>query len=81
MISALLNPSDIIIRMDSTEKEEAFAELLEVIVAKDSGVNRNEAMSVLITREDKMSTAIFPYVAVPHGVCSSIKKNCSCNWY
>jgi len=74
MLSALLNPSDIIIRLESAEKEEAFAELLEVIVAKTPGLNRNEAMNVLITREEKMSTAIFPYVAVPHGVCSSIKK-------
>lgn len=74
MLSAILNPSDIIIRLDSTEKEEAFAELLEVMVAKNPGINRNEAMSVLINRENKMSTAIFPSIAVPHGVCSSIKK-------
>lgn len=74
MISALINPSDIIIRMESTEKEESFAELLEVLVVKAPEINRNEALKVLINREDKMSTAIFPSVAVPHGICSSIKK-------
>lgn len=74
MLSALIDPSDIIVRLDSTEKEECFAEFLEVIVAKNPGLNRNEAMNVLVDREDKKSTAIYPYIAVPHGVCSSIKK-------
>ena len=74
MISALISPSDIIIRMESTEKEESFAELLEVLVVRAPEINRNEALKVLINREDKMSTAIFPSVAVPHGICSSIKK-------
>ena len=74
MLSALIDPSDIVVRLESSEKEECFAELLEVIVAKNPGLNRNEVMNDLMDREDKKSTAIYPYIAVPHGVCSSIKK-------
>lgn len=74
MLSALINPSDIIVKLESTEKEECFAELLEIVAAKHSGLNRSEAMQALIQREEKHSTAIYPYVAIPHGVCDSIKK-------
>ena len=28
-------------------------------------------MTALVAREEKMSTAVFPYVAVPHALCAS----------
>ena len=71
MLSSFITPSSIKVALESTEKEECFAELLEVLVAKNPELNRKEAMNALITREEKMSTAVFPYVAVPHALCSS----------
>lgn len=71
MLSSFITPSSIKVALESSEKEESFAELLEVLVAKHPELNRKEAMNALITREDKMSTAVFPYVAVPHALCSS----------
>ena len=71
MLSSFITPSSIKVALESSEKEESFAELLEVLVAKHPELNRKEAMNALITREEKMSTAVFPYVAVPHAVCSS----------
>ncbi len=71
MLSSFLSPSSIKVALESTEKEECFAELLEVLVAKNPGLNRREAMDALVAREEKMSTAVFPMVAVPHALCSS----------
>ena len=71
MLSSFISPSSIKVALESTEKEECFAELLEVLVAKNPELNRKEAMNALVAREEKMSTAVFPYVAVPHALCSS----------
>ena len=71
MLSSFITPASIKVALESTEKEECFAELLEVLVAKNPELKRREAMDALIAREEKMSTAVFPYVAVPHALCSS----------
>ena len=71
MLSSFISPSSIKVGLESSDKEESFAELLEVLVAKNPGLNRKEAMDALIAREEKMSTAVFPFVAVPHALCSS----------
>ena len=71
MLSSFISPASIKVALESTEKEECFAELLEVLVAKNPGLDRREAMTALVAREEKMSTAVFPYVAVPHALCSS----------
>lgn len=74
MLSNLISPDRIIVDLESEEKEECFAELLEVLVAKNPDLDRRAALEALIAREDKKSTAVFPYVAVPHAVSDSIEK-------
>lgn len=74
MLSAYISPSDIKFGLESDDKEEAFAELLEVIVAKNPSINRHLAMQAMLEREEKASTAVFPCVAIPHGVLKSIGK-------
>ena len=59
MLSSFISPSSIKVGLESSEKEECFAELLEVLVAKNPEINRKEAMNALIAREEKMSTAVF----------------------
>ena len=71
MLSSFISPSSIKVGLESSEKEECFAELLEVLVAENPALDRKEAMNALIQREEKMSTAVFPSVAVPHALCSS----------
>ena len=71
MLSSFIRPANIKVGLESSEKEESFAELLEILVAENPELNRREAMDALIAREDKMSTAVFPFVAVPHALCSS----------
>ncbi len=74
MLSGLISPACIKVNLESTEKEESFAELLEVIVANNVKLDRREALASLVEREEKMSTAVFPHVAVPHGICKSLGK-------
>lgn len=69
MLSSLINPSRIKLNLESSEWDECFAELIEVMIKNNSRINRAEALSALICREEKMSTAVFSRVAVPHAVC------------
>lgn len=71
MLSSFISPSVIKVGLESSEKEESFAELLELLVAENPKLDRKEAMQALILREEKMSTAVLPSVAVPHALCNS----------
>lgn len=73
MLSGLITPANIKVMLESSEKEECFAELLEIIVANNK-VDRREALNSIIEREEKLSTAVFPHVAVPHAICKSVDK-------
>ena len=76
MLCNFVSPANIKINLESTEKEECMAELLEVIVEKQPLINRSEVMNSLLAREEKSSTAVFPGVAIPHAVTSSVSKSC-----
>ena len=74
MLSSFFTPTCIKIGLESIEKEECFAELLELLVPINKNLQRSQALQSLIEREEKLSTAVFPKVAVPHAVCKSISK-------
>jgi PTS system fructose-specific IIC component/PTS system nitrogen regulatory IIA component len=60
-----------IVNIESTNKYEAFEELMETVAVVQPSINREEALQALITREMKMSTGIMHGIAVPHGLCKS----------
>jgi nitrogen PTS system EIIA component len=72
MLSEIITPANIKVDMESTERDEVFEELLEVMLAAQPQINRKEALDAIIMREEKMSTGIIPGIAVPHGVCDSV---------
>lgn len=74
MICDKIDLENIKVNLESKNSEECIAELLEIIVNKNPTINRKEALNSLIAREDEMSTAIYPFIAIPHAVCKSIKK-------
>lgn len=73
MFSSLIFPDEIKINLESTEKEESFAELIELAAVKQPQIIREEAFEALCKRENKLSTAISKNIAVPHAICKSIK--------
>lgn len=70
--------SNIIMDMKSTEKDEAFEELVEVLAVNNSNINREQVLDMLRTREQKMTTGIIHGVAVPHAVVPCLKGNQVC---
>ncbi len=72
MLEELLSVSSIITDLESTEKEEVYAEIVEKMVEKQSNIDRDEAIESLKKRESKMTTGILPGIAVPHAICNSV---------
>lgn len=64
----------IVVNLESSEKEELFAELVEVLHGAHPELLRDEAIKALLAREEKMTTGIMPSVAVPHAVCASLSE-------
>lgn len=75
MLKDFISPVDIKLNLESTEKEECLAELLEVIVARQPSISRRDAMAALVEREEKSTTAVLPGIAIPHAICKSVKKS------
>ena len=74
MLRNIITPDVVKIDLESTEKEECFAELLELIVAKHPEINRKEALDSLIKRESKLSTAVAKDAAIPHALVETVPK-------
>jgi mannitol/fructose-specific phosphotransferase system IIA component (Ntr-type) len=64
--SETFSPKDIKVSLESEDKDEVLEELLEILVANHPGINRARTLEGLKIREEKMSTGIFPGVAIPH---------------
>ena len=74
MLGSLITPSRVKLNLESTEWDECFSELLEVMIENNPKIVRTQAISALVQREEKMSTAVFPSVAVPHATCNSVNE-------
>ncbi len=73
IFSKVFSPESIILNLESEEKDELFEEMVQVIHSVNPEVNREDALKALNERESQMSTGIMHGIAVPHGICSSVK--------
>jgi PTS system fructose-specific IIC component len=73
-LSDIFSPKDIKVSLESEDKDEVLEELLEILVANHPGINRARVLEGLKIREEKMSTGIFPGVAIPHVSEESVPK-------
>lgn len=73
MLSDIFPVSNIVLNLESEDKDEAFEELIEVLVSEQPNINRSEALNALQIRESKMSTGIMPGIAVPHAISTTVK--------
>ncbi|MDR0374660.1 MAG: PTS sugar transporter subunit IIA [Treponema sp.] len=60
------------LNLESKTKEDAFAELIELLLVDHPEYDRNEMYAAISGRENKMSACIGSGVAVPHGYCRSV---------
>jgi mannitol/fructose-specific phosphotransferase system IIA component (Ntr-type) len=72
LLSDIFKQELIKVNLESKTKHEAFEELVETIIAAYPKFNRQELIDAILTRENQMSTAIMPGVAVPHGYCAAV---------
>jgi len=73
-LADLLSEDVIKVDLESEDKEEAFAELIELLVRAGSVTDRQAAVDAIISREDQGSTGIGKGVAIPHGKAGCIAK-------
>lgn len=70
----LLNPVAIAADLEATGKNEALAELADVMMKVENGLDRAEVIRVLQERERLGSTGIGEGVAIPHGKLKDLDK-------
>jgi mannitol/fructose-specific phosphotransferase system IIA component (Ntr-type) len=57
---------------ESKTKDEVFEKLIETIAEPHPEYDRQEMLNAVISRENRMNTAILPGVAIPHGYYRAI---------
>jgi PTS system fructose-specific IIC component len=63
---SLLSKDTVKVPLEAVDKEEAIAELLELLVRTGQAADRDGLLEALYAREDKSSTGIGAGVAIPH---------------
>ena len=72
LLSDIINEQSIKLNLDGTTKDAVFTELVDTIETAHPEFGRDEMLTALLEREQKMSTGIASGVAIPHGYCRSI---------
>lgn len=70
----ILEPAVVKTGMESTDKEEAFEELIDLLVRTGKITDREKALDAIYAREEIRSTGIGKGVAIPHGKDESVKQ-------
>jgi len=73
-IGDLMDKSLIIPNLSPRNKREVLRELVECIVKKETDINSNDLLRVLLEREELGSTGIGDGIAIPHGKVTKINK-------
>jgi mannitol/fructose-specific phosphotransferase system IIA component (Ntr-type) len=76
-LSQLLDESVINVNLQSEDKDELFAEMVETLVRAGLLRNRAAALEALNAREAMASTGIGNGVAVPHGKSAGVPELCA----
>ena len=76
VLGQIFSPEAISVNLQSESKDEVFEELVEKLVEVYSGLDRTKVLNALLEREQKMSTGIFPGIAVPHARTDMVDKVC-----
>ena len=77
-LSELLTEAVVKVGLEAEDKEEAFEELMDLLVRAGCGVDREAALDVIRSREELQSTGIGRGLAIPHGKDPSISKLTVC---
>lgn len=73
MFSDFVKPENIILSLESDDKDCLFSEMVENIVSNHPFLDRNAVLSAIENREKQQNTSIKPGIAIPHAICSSVQ--------
>jgi fructose-specific phosphotransferase system IIA component len=73
-LKKLLSEDTIIFNLKGTTKEEIIREMVDLLVERSRIKDRDEALRVVLEREQKMSTGMQHGIAIPHGKTDTVDK-------
>lgn len=73
-LKKLLSEDTIIFNLKGTTKEEIIREMVDLLVERGRIKDREEALRVVLEREQKMSTGMQHGIAIPHGKTDTVDK-------
>jgi len=73
-LSNLLNTNTIKVGLEAADKEEAFEEMVDLLVRAGAVTDREAALRALHAREDEQTTGIGNGIGIPHAKDPSIEK-------
>jgi len=73
-LKKLLSEDTIIFNLKGTTKEEIIREMVDLLVERGRIKDRDEALRVILEREQKMSTGMQHGIAIPHGKTDTVDK-------
>jgi len=74
MLTQILQPACVKVPVDSTEKEAAITELVDLLDANGLLSDRDVALDAVLTRERAQSTGTGAGIAIPHGKCNGVRE-------
>lgn len=74
ILTQILQPSCVKAPLESTDKDSAITEMVDILAASDCLVNRDVVLEAVLVREETRSTGIGSGIAIPHGKCSGVKE-------
>ena len=74
VLTQILQEKCVKVPLESTDKESAIRELVDLLGDQGQLLNKDEAMEAVLMREKTRSTGIGSGIAIPHGKCKASKE-------
>jgi fructose-specific phosphotransferase system IIA component len=74
ILTQILQPDCIKVPLEKREKEAVITELVDLLDANGSLLDRDNVLDAVLTRERIQSTGTGAGIAIPHGKCNAVKE-------
>ena len=74
ILTQILEPTCVKAPLDGKSKESVITELVDLLAANGTLIDRDVVLEAVFVREETRSTGIGSGIAIPHGKCSGVKE-------
>jgi fructose-specific phosphotransferase system IIA component len=74
VLTQILRPTCVKAPLEGKDKDSVITELVDLLDANGSLLDRNAALEAVLAREQTRSTGIGSGIAIPHGKCNGVKQ-------